>query len=134
MQKAGTCSIENDMNGARQAYTKAIKINPEDPSAHHNLATVYSNSGHYVGAAKEYIKSVFLIEINGLMYEPYMEIWARSIASTHALFRDRGGALTGLSKPIFLTDDERMLACAKQASELVPTYNETWAMLALLAE
>lgn len=134
IQRAGQCLLQNDMNGARRLFTNAIKLNPDDPCAHHNLATLYSNSGHYVGAVKEFVGSVLLIESNGLMHEPYMEMWARSVVSTHALYRDHGGALVGLTKPRFLVDDERMLMCAKQASELVPSYNECWAMLALLAE
>ena len=42
--------------------------------------------------------------------------------------------LVGLPKPTFLVDEKVMFLCAKQACELVPSYNECWAMLALLSE
>ena len=134
MKSAGVCMIRNDLEGSRRLFRKAIKLDPDNPLAHHNLATVYSNSGHYVGAVNEFVQCVFLIESNGLMYEPYMELWGRSVVSTHAIYRDHGAALVSVSKPRFLLDDERMQMCAKQASELVPSYNECFAMLALLAE
>ena len=65
-----------------------------------------------------------------MMYEPYLEMWARSVASTHALYRDHGGALVYLEKLRFLDNDELMLKCAMQAVEIVPSYNECWVMLA----
>lgn len=134
MGKVGQCIVQKDMKGARRLLEKAIKRDPNNPLAHHNLATIYSNSGHYSGAVQEFIQTVLLIETGGMMCEPYMEMWARSVVSTHAIYRDNGGALVGLPKPKFLVDEQVMLLCAKQASELVPSYNECWAMLALLSE
>ncbi len=58
---------QHEYYSARQLFTKAIKLNPDDPCSHHNRATVYSNSGHYAGAVKEFNESVFLIESNVLM-------------------------------------------------------------------
>lgn len=71
MKSAGVCMIRNDLEGSRRLFRKAIKLDPDNPLAHHNLATVYSNSGHYVGAVNEFVQCVFSIESNGLMYEPY---------------------------------------------------------------
>lgn len=114
-------------------WKKAIKLDPENPMAHHNLATLFSNSGHLSGAVREFTETILLIE-TGCMQRPYMEMWARSVASTHALYRDNGGALVSIPKPKFLVNEEVMRKCAKQASELVPSYNECWAMLAAVAE
>mmetsp|Transcript_10683 Transcript_10683/g.23639 ORF Transcript_10683/g.23639 Transcript_10683/m.23639 type:complete len:470 (+) Transcript_10683:237-1646(+) len=134
IRKSCQCTLQNDMKGARRWLEKAIKLDPENPLAHHNIATGFSNSGHYSGAVLEYIETVKLIETGDLMYDPYMEMWARSVVSTHAIYRDYGGAVVSIPKPKFLVNKELMLKCAKQASEVVPSYNECWAMLANLAE
>ena len=133
LRKAAKCQVQNDEKSAMHLYKKAIKIDPNNPLAHHNLATLYGHSGHYSGAIKEFTETILLIETGGL-HEPYMELWARSVATTHALYRDRGGSLLSIEKPKFLTNDEVMLKCAEQASKLVPTYNECWAMLAAASE
>ncbi|KAL7539496.1 hypothetical protein ACHAWF_006423 [Thalassiosira exigua] len=134
IRRAAQCTAQNDAKDARRMYEKAIKLEPSNPHAHHNLATIFANSGHVAGAVTEFIETVLLIESGGMMYDSYLEIWARSVVSTHALFRDHGGALVHLNKPKFITNDDLMLKCARQASNIVPSYNECWAMLAGLAE
>ena len=149
LKQAAQCMERKDMKSARRKFEKAIKLDPDNPLAHHNIAIIFGDSGNYPGAVREYIETVRLIEMammahmmeeadGGVRGDPddfAMELWARSVISTHAIYRDNGGAVASVPRPKFLLEEdddelELMMKCAKQATEIVPGYNESWAMLA----
>lgn len=127
MKRCGQCMVQNNMKGAKRSLENAIKLDPENPLSHHNLAIIFSNAGHYIGAVREFNETILLFKKRVAANTPcdaYMEMWARFVVSNHALYRDNSGSLLGIPKPRYLADEEVMLICAKQASVLVPSYNE----------
>jgi len=127
------CTEQGKHHKEKKLLKKAIKMEPNNPVAHHNLAICLSNSHEYEESVKEFSNAMRLVGAKPPKYANANEIWARSAASIFAMFTRRSEC-SCIQKPIWMTDHKELELVAKRVVEVVPSFNEGWAMLGATLE
>jgi len=133
MMDSARCMAQGDNLKARRKLEKAVKLEPENPVGHHNLALLYGSSLNVQESVEQYAEAMMLIEsriITGArLTRDEEELWGRCAASIFASYQVSPAELSNVPKPSFMLDNKKLLGVAEQAAKFVPSYNEAWGML-----
>jgi tetratricopeptide (TPR) repeat protein len=119
---------EGNYKRERRSLEKAIKLQPELPIAHHNLAIVHCSSKNYKQAIDGYLETMRLVEATENPSADDDMFWGRSAASVFSML-SRFSECALIPKPDWMHDSSKLIEIAMRAAGAVPDYNETWGML-----
>ena len=71
IDKAFECFKKRDWNGAIDAFTSVLEIEPDNAEVYNNIALCYANSGDFEKAEKNYLKA---IELNPKIPQAYINL------------------------------------------------------------